>query len=598
MSNKVLKKREEIQEEFKWKIDKIYSSPEQWEKDFKELKEEAPKLMEFSGKLGNQEEVKKYLDLNEAISRKAEKLYIYAHLKCDEDTTNTTNQGRMNKVDSYMAEFASYNAFFVPELLDLGEEYIKSLINSNELKEFKFMFEGILKEKPHVLSKEMEEMLAKVSDCLEAPHTIYNMLTNADMTFGNIKNEEGEEVELTEGNYSSFVKSKDRSVREAAFKKLFGEYRTLKNTLSASLTASIKNFNFGAKVRNYNSALEASLKPNDIPVEVYKNAIKSINENIASLHRYVSIKKKLLGLDEMHMYDLYVPIIEVEKDHIEFEKGVEMAVEGLKPLGQEYLNIFTSGIKDGWIDIYENKGKRGGAYSWGGYDTLPYILLNYNYQLNDVSTLVHEMGHSIHSYYSRKEQSYFYASYTLFCAEVASTTNEALLIHHLIEKEEDEQKKLFLINQELEQIRTTVFRQLMFAEFELFTHEALEKGEALTEADYSKAWHDLNVKYFGPDMVVDEEIDVEWGRIPHFYSDFYVYQYATGYAAASAFANSILKKEENAVDKYIKFLKSGGSNYPIDLLREAGVDMCTPAPIQATIERFNELLDMLEKYEK
>ncbi|MGL5151210.1 MAG: oligoendopeptidase F [Clostridium sp.] len=598
MSKAVLKKREEVQEEFKWKVDKIFSTTEEWEKEFSELKEQAPKLKDFSGKLGDKGQIKNYLSMNEKVSRKAEKIFMYAHLKSDEDTTNTTNQGRMNRVDSYMAEFASFNAFFVPEILDLGEEFIKSIIDDPEFEEFKFMFEGILKEKPHVLSKEMEEMLAKVSDCLDAPHTIFNMLTNADMTFGTIKNEDGEEVELTEGNYSSFIKSKDRSVREAAFKKLFSEYKSLKNTLAASLTSSIKNYNFSAKIRNYNSALEASLKPNDIPVDVYKNAIKAINDNLSSLHRYIGIKKNLLGLEEMHMYDLYVPIIEIDKDHIEFKDGIEMAVEGLKPLGKEYLEIFNSGINDGWIDIYENKGKRGGAYSWGGYDTLPYVLLNYNYQLNDVSTLVHEMGHSIHSYYSRKEQSYFYAGYTLFCAEVASTTNEALLIHHLIENESDEKKKLFLINQELEQIRTTVFRQLMFAEFELFTHEALEKGEALTEEDYSKAWHDLNVKYFGPEMVVDEEINMEWGRIPHFYSDFYVYQYATGYAAASAFANSILKGEENAVNKYINFLKSGGSNYPIDLLREAGVDMCTPEPIQATIARFNELLDMLEKYEK
>lgn len=597
MSNKVLKKREEINAEDKWKVEKIYASLEEWEKDFNFLKEEAPKLMEFSGKLNEKEKVKDYLKLNEKVSRIAEKVYVYAHLRSDEDTTNTKNQGVMNKIDAYMAEFASYNAFFVPEILSLGEDYINEILKDEDLKEFDFMFKSILKEKPHVLSKEMEELLAKVSDCLDAPHSIYNMLTNADMTFGNIKNEDGEEVELTEGNYSSFIKSKDRSVREAAFKKLFGEYKSLKNTLAASLTASIKNFNFGAKVRNYNSALESSLKPNDIPVEVYKNAIKAINDNLSSLHRYVSIKKKLLGLDEMHMYDLYVPIIEIEKDHIEFERGVEMALEGLKPLGEEYLNIFKSGVNDGWIDIYENKGKRGGAYSWGGYDTMPYILLNYNYQLNDVSTLVHEMGHSIHSYYSRKEQSYFYAGYTLFCAEVASTTNEALLIHHLIQNEKDDKKKLFLINQELEQIRTTVFRQLMFAEFELFTHEALERGDSLTEEDYSKAWHDLNVKYFGPEMVVDSEIDIEWGRIPHFYSDFYVYQYATGYAAASAFANKILKEEEGAVHKYINFLKSGGSNYPIDLLRNAGVDMCTPHPIEATIERFNELLDMLEKYE-
>ena len=593
---KVLKKREEIDDRYKWKIDKIFSTDEEWENAFKKLKEEAPSLKEFEGKLNSAENIKSFLDKYVDLGIRAETIYVYAHLKCDEDTSNSKYQAMMNKVDAYMAEYSSYTAYFVPEILSQDEEFIRNIINNTEsLKLYKFMFEGILKEKPHILSKAEEELLASVSDCLEAPSAIHNMLSNADMKFGNIIDEDGEEVELTEGNYSAFIKSKDRKVRKEAFKALFNRYKDLENTFATTLSSSIKNFNFGAKVRKYNSALEASLKPNDIPVEVYKNAVKTIDENLKSLHRYVSLKKKLLGLDEMHMYDLYVPVIEIPKEHIEFDKAVEMVIEGLNPLGKEYLDIFKSGVEEGWIDIYQNKGKRGGAYSWGGYATLPYVLLNYNYELNDVSTLAHEMGHSIHSYYSRKEQPYIYAGYTLFCAEVASTTNEALLIHHLINKEEDKKKKLYLINQELEQIRTTVFRQLMFAEFELYTHESLEKGIPLTAEDYNKAWHELNVKYFGPEMVVDNEIDIEWARIPHFYSDFYVYQYATGYAAASAFAKAILDGEENAVPKYIDFLKSGGSDYPIDILKKAGVDMTTSKPLEATIERFNELLDMLDK---
>ena len=592
---KTLKKREEIDEKFKWKVDKIFSSDSEWEKDFKKLKEEAPSLKDYEGKLNNPKTIKEFLEKYVELGIIAETIYVYAHLKSDEDTSNSKYQAMMNKVDAYMAEYSSYTAYFVPEILSQDENIIKDIINNNEdLKLYKFMFEDILKEKPHILTKTEEELLASVSDCLDAPSTIHNMLTNADMKFGKIKDEDGEEVELTEGNYSAFIKSKNRNVRKEAFKALFKEYKDLENTFSATLTSSIKNFNFGAKIRKYSSSLEASLKPNDIPVEVYKNAIKTINENLKSLHRYVSIKKKLLGLDEMHMYDLYVPVIEIEKEHIEFDKGVEIVLEGLKPLGEEYLSIFKKGIKDGWIDIYQNKGKRGGAYSWGGYKTMPYVLLNYNYELNDVSTLAHEMGHSIHSYYSRKEQPYIYAGYTLFCAEVASTTNEALLIHDLINKEKDKKKKLYLINQELEQIRTTVFRQLMFAEFELITHESLEGGTPLTAEDYNKIWHDLNKKYFGEHMVVDEDIDIEWARIPHFYSDFYVYQYATGYAAASAFAKSILEGKEGAVSKYIEFLKSGGKDYPIEILKKAGVDMTTSKPLEATIERFNELLDMLE----
>lgn len=591
-----LKKREEIDDKYKWKIDKVYKSIEDFEKDFEEVKKEAVKLQDYSGKLTNGETILEYLKLNEKVSRKVENLFIYAHLKSDEDTSNATYQALMSKIDIYMAEFSSYTAFFVPEILALDDKFIMDEIDRiEEMHQYKFLFEDILKEKPHILSKEMEELLASASDCLDAPSAIHNMLTNADMTFGKIKDEEGNEVELTEGNYSSFIRSKDRNVRKATFEKLFSEYEKFKNTLATSLTASIKTFNFNSKVRKYESALEASLQPNNIPLDVYKNAVKVMNDNVSSLHRYVKIKKELLNLDEIHMYDLYVPIIETQKEKVEFNDGVKIVLEALKPLGEEYLDIFKGGINDGWIDIYENKGKRGGAYSWGGYDTMPYVLLNYNNELEDVSTLAHEMGHSIHSYYSRKEQPYHYAGYTLFCAEVASTTNEKLLIHHLIEKENDEKKKLSLINTELEQIRTTVFRQLMFAEFELYTHESLEKGIPLTSEDYSKAWHELNVKYFGPEMIVDENIDIEWARIPHFYSDFYVYQYATGYAAASAFANAILEGKVNAVEKYKGFLKSGGSDYPIEILKKAGVDMTTKEPLEATIKRFNELLDMIEK---
>ena len=596
MESKVLKKRGEIREKDKWAVNEIYSCDEEWEREYKELQEEAPKLKDFEGKLGDAKVLEEYFEVNEKTSRKAEKIYVYAHLRSDEDTSNTTYQAMMNKIDAYMAEYATYTAYVVPEILALPDGTIEKLMNENKgLEPYKFLIENILKEKPHVLDKKEEELLAAASDCLDAPSSIHNIMTNADMKFGNIKDEDGEEVELTEGNYSSFIKSKDRNVRKAAIERLFGEYKSFENTLATTLSSSIKVFNFGAKIRNYNSALEASLKPNDIPTEVYTNAVKTINDNLSSLHRYVKLKKKLLGLEEMHMYDLYVSVIEVPKERVEFDKAVEMAVEGLNPLGKEYLDIFQGGINGGWIDKYINKGKRGGAYSWGGYDTKPYVLLNYNYELNDVSTLVHEMGHSIHSYYSRKEQSYYYAGYTLFCAEVASTTNEALLIHHLINTEKDKKRRLYLINQELEQIRTTVFRQMMFAEFELWTHESFEQGMALTAKDYNAKWHELNVKYFGEDMIVDEDIDVEWSRIPHFFTDFYVYQYATGYAAASAFAKNILEGKENAVEKYVGFLKSGGSDYPIEILKKAGVDMTTSEPLQATIDRFNELLEMLEK---
>ena len=593
---KKLRIRDEIPESDKWRIDKIYETPAKWNEELNKLKEEAPKLKDFEGKLGNKEDLKAFLLLNEKLSRKLGKLYVYAHMRSHEDTSNPEMQSLVNKIDPYSAEFSSYTAYFVPEILSLKEGTIENFINEDkDLKQYKIYFEMILNEKPHILSKEVESVLASVSDCLGAPESIYSMLTNSDMTFGEIVDESGRKVELTEGNYISFIKSKDRKVREAAFKLLFGTYKKYENTLATSLTSSIKNFVFESKTRKYNSSLEASLKPNNIPVEVYYNALKTVDENMDALHRYVRIKKKLLNLDEIHMYDLYVPVIECKKEHLEYKDAISLVEEGLKPLGKEYLDIFNKGISEGWIDVYENKGKRSGAYSWGSYDTMPYVLLNYNYELNDASTLAHEMGHSIHSYYTRKTQPYIYGDYSLFCAEVASTTNEILLIHHLIEKETDKNKKLYLINQELEQIRTTVFRQLMFAEFELKTHEAIENGESLTSEVLCKMWKDINIKYFGEDMNVDEEISIEWARIPHFYSDFYVYQYATGYAAASSFANSILSKGEEAVEKYKGFLKAGGSMYPIDTLKMAGVDMTTSKPLKDTLDRFNELLDMLEE---
>ena len=593
---KKLRRRDEIPESDKWRIDKIYETPAKWNEELNKLKEEAPKLKEFEGKLGNKEDLKAFLLLNEKLSRKLGKLYVYAHMRSHEDTSNPEMQSLVNKIDPYSAEFSSYTAYFVPEILSLKEGTIENFINEDKyLKQYKIYFEMILNEKPHILSKEVESVLASVSDCLGAPESIYSMLTNSDMTFGEIVDESGRKVELTEGNYSSFIKSKDRKVREAAFKLLFGTYKKYENTLATSLTSSIKNFVFESKTRKYNSSLEASLKPNNIPVEVYYNALKTVDENMDALHRYVRIKKKLLNLEEIHMYDLYVPVIECKKEHLEYKDAISLVEEGLKLLGKEYLDIFNEGINEGWIDVYENKGKRSGAYSWGSYDTMPYVLLNYNYELNDASTLAHEMGHSIHSYYTRKTQPYIYGDYSLFCAEVASTTNEILLIHHLIEKETDKNKKLYLINQELEQIRTTVFRQLMFAEFELKTHEAIENGESLTSEVLCKMWKDINIKYFGKDMNVDEEISIEWARIPHFYSDFYVYQYATGYAAASSFANSILSKGEEAVEKYKGFLKAGGSMYPIDTLKMAGVDMTTSKPLKDTLDRFNELLDMLEE---
>jgi oligoendopeptidase F len=592
----LLKKRDEILAKDKWKVEKIYKDIKSWEKDFEELKVMAPKVSQYEGKLKDGEKLLQYFKLDEEISRLEGKLAVFAHMKNDEDTANATFQVLKDKIYTYAAEIKAMESFFIPEILSLPQDIIdKELEDVPELNMYKFLLEKILKKKPHILSKQQEEVIASVSDCLDAPQKIYSMLSNADMTFPVIKDEKGNMVELTESNYSGFIQCKDRKVRKEAFKALFNTYKKYKNTTAAALTSSIKNFTFISKVRNYNSTMECSLKPNNIPLEVYNNTIDIVNKNLKSLHRYVKIKKKLLKLNEIHMYDLYVTIIDSHEEYIEYDRAVKMVKEGLKPLGEEYLNIFDKGIKDGWVDVYPNKGKRGGAYSTGDYDTMPYVLLNYDYKLTDVSTLAHEMGHSIHSYYSRKNQPYIYSNYSLFCAEVASTTNESLLINYLINNEKDKTKRLYLINKELEQIRTTVFRQVMFAEFEKITHENIESGTPLTGEDLCKIWIKLNKKYFGEDMVVDQEIDMEWSRIPHFYSDFYVYQYATGYAAAHSFANEILKNGEKSVELYKNFLKSGSSDYPINVLKKAGVDMTAAKPLEDTIKRFDELLDKLEQ---
>lgn len=590
-----IKTRDEIEEKYKWKVEKMYSSDEIWEEDFKAIKEHVSDLLKFKGKLNIGTELLNYLVSYEEMLSLFENLMVYAHLRSDEDKSNSKYQVMMDKISAFGAEFSGITSFFLPELLSLEESQVQRSIDKTKgLKHYERYIRNIFEGKPHILSEAEENILAQVSDCLSAPSNIFAMLNNADITFPKIKDEDGAEVELTASNYSVFITSRDRRVREDAFKALFDTYKKFENTISTTYTASVKNNIFETKIRKYESCLEASLKPNKIPVQVYKNVVDTVNNRIASLHKYVDLKKKLLGLNEIHMYDLYVPIIDTPKFNIPFEEGVKLCEEALKPMGQEYIDIFTSGVKDGWIDVYASKGKRGGAYSSGSYTSMPYILLNYNNQVGDVSTLIHEMGHSIHSYYSKKNQSFTYADYVLFCAEVASTTNECLLMDYLIKNEEDKLKRLYLINQQLEGIRTTVFRQTMFAEFELIVHEKMEAGEALSSEELNSIYHDLNVKYFGETMVVDSEIDIEWARIPHFYRDFYVYQYVTGFAAANSFYNKILTGGEEAVEKYKGFLKAGCSDYPIEILKKAGVDMTTPKPLEDTIDRFDELLAMIE----
>jgi len=597
IKNDAVPKREEIDGQYKWNLEAIYADNKLWEKDFNKVKKMLPELEQFRGKL--QESAKnllKCLKTRDKISELTSKLYVYAYMKSHEDTKNTTYQALTDRVTSLTVQLDTAASYITPEILTIPEETLSAYLSKEkDLKVYRFLIQEILRQKEYVLSPREEELIARMGEIAHNPETVYSMLTNADLKFPYIKDAEGKEVELSEERYAKFIRSEDRRVRKDAFQGLFTTYQGMNNTIGATFSGSVKRDTFYAQVKNYQSALQAALEPDNIPLEVYDNVVDTINNNLAPLHRYMALKKKVLGVEALHMYDLYVPLVaEVQKD-VPYDEAQKIVLEGLKPLGKEYQNLLKQGFTEGWIDVYENQGKRKGAYSWGAYGTYPYVLLNYNNTLNDAFTLAHEMGHSLHTYYSHQNQPYVYSAYTIFLAEVASTTNEALLMDYLLKKTTDKKEKLYLLNLYLEQIRTTVYRQTMFAEFEKIVHGKAEAGEALTPDLLSAIWHDLNVKYYGPEMIVDSELDIEWARIPHFYSAFYVYKYVTGYAAATSLSQQILKEKKAAREKYLNFLAQGSSKYSIDILQEAGVDMTTPQPLEDTIRVFEEKLAEMEK---
>lgn len=588
--------REEIPEKYKWAIEEMYADMESFEKDFAIVKEEGPKLKEFQGKLSDGKELLKYLKKDEEVSRIADQLFVFSNLKLDENTQVSESQSLKKRMDAYMNELSTIKSFFVPEILSIGKENLEKEIAENpELKLYEFHFENILRNKPHVLDKEKEELLSNVSDAFGAPESIWGMLINADLVFPKIKGENGEEIQLTDTNFNTYLRSKNRDVRRDAFEGAFGAFRNYKNTFAGLVTSSIKNFANRAKVKNYKNSLEFALKPDNIPVEVYHTTLDTIHKNLHHLHKYVELKKKALGVEQMHMYDMYMPLVDKVEDNIPYEEGIELILKGLAPLGEEYLDIFKKGINNRWVDVYENKGKKGGAYSWGTYDTTAYVHVNYGNHYNDISMVAHEMGHSIHSYYSNANQPYIYSFYTYFSAEVASTTNESLLINYLINAEKDKNKKMFYIAALLDQMRIVVFRQALFTEFEHIVHVELENGNILSADDLCKIYHELNVKYYGESIVVDEAVDMEWARIPQYFMDYYTYQYVTGFAAANSFSKGILDEGKPALDKYLQFLKGGCSDYSIELLKKAGVDMTSPKPLQDTMDIFAEKLNMLEE---
>jgi oligoendopeptidase F len=588
--------RNEIDNKYKWNIEKMYKNIEEWDLDLKRVKSQIPELGTLAGKLNNSENLLAFLEKNDEVSRILDKLRSYAYLRADEDTSKAEFQVLKGKINSCLSEASSITAFFIPELLALPDGSVEKFIEESEkLRMYEFYLKNIFSEKLHMLTTEQEKLLSLFSDTLYATEDIYDIFTSSDIVFPKIKDGNGHEAELTAGNYSVFMNSKNREVRRAAFEAYYSTYNKCRNTLARAFTAYVKMITVDGKIRNYKSSLERCLKSNNIPVEVYTNVIDTVSKNLSSFHRYIKLKKKSLKLDEIHMYDLTVPIVDIEESKIEYEDAIEICLEAIKPLGEEYSDIFREGISERWVDVFENKGKCTGGYSRGCYDSMPYILLNYNCQLEEVFGLIHEMGHSIHSYYSRKNQPYIYSRYEWFCAEVASNTNEALLRAYLIRKAKDKKEKLYFINKELDCIRWQVFTRTMLAEFEKIIHENIESNNPLSTDDLCKIYHDLNIKYFGPDMVVDEDIDIGWATIPHFYADFYIYQYATGLAAGTSISKKLIEEGECAVERYKNFLKSGGSDYPMELLNKAGVDMTTPKPLEDTIRRFNELLDMMEE---
>lgn len=593
-----IKKREEVSDEFKWNINDLCESNEKWEELFNLALSETEKIVEFKGKLQNpdnfSENLLNCLKLRDKAGELCGTVYVYANLRSNEDSTNSKYQAMSGKADTLITSYSAACSFIEPEILSLPEEVVKKAISENEgLKMYTHFINEILRSKEHILPAEQEELLAGVYEIAQAPDNIFGMLNNADLKFDDIKDEKGNLVPMTHGKYISYLESPDREVRKQAFNSCYSAYFKQKNTIAAIYNASVKGDVFFAKTRKFKSSLEASLFSTNIPTDVYKNLIATVNKHLPLMHRYIDIRKKKLGVDELHMYDLYTPIVKDANTKMPYEKAKEIVVSALEPMGEEYLTQLKKGLSDGWIDIYENEGKRSGAYAWGSYGCHPFVSLNYDNTINSMFTLIHEMGHAMHSHYTWSNQPFVYGDYTIFVAEVASTVNEALLMEYLLKTTEDKNSRAYLINYFLEQFRGTLFRQTMFAEFELLTHEAVEKGETLTYENLCKIYRELNLKYFGNNIVIDEEIDREWARIPHFYNAFYVYQYATGYSAAISLSRKILN--ENNAENYIKFLKGGSSKYSIDLLKIAGVDMSSAKPIEDAMSVFSDLLDQMEQ---
>ena len=591
-----VKDRKDIDVKDTWNLESIYANNELWEEDYAALEKDAAEFAKLKGAIeADVSKISAVLDAYYGLHRRLSKLSVYARMRFDQDTTDSTYQTMSAKIGSLGVKIGAASAFVEPEILSYSKEQLEAAEKENERTAYYGRkIEEMLRGQEHTLDAEKEELLAAAGDMAEAPDDIFSVLMNADMKYPDIVLEDGTHLPLTNSTYISYMESPDRAVREGAFKTLYGQIASLKNTFAAIYRSNLKQAKFYAQSRKYSSARAMYLADSNVPESVYDNLLSAVHEALPMMYRYVAVRKKVLGVDKLHMYDVYTPIVAAQNQTYEFEQAKQMVLEALKPMGEDYLSHAREGLENRWIDIYPNKGKKGGAYSWGCYDSQPFILLNYTKNLDSVFTLIHEMGHSIHSYYSRTAQDYAYSDYKIFVAEVASTCNECLLMHDLLEKTTDKEQRKYLLNHYLDSFKGTLFRQTMFAEFEKNAHDYCAQGKPLTAEALSQMYLELNQKYFGPDMEKDEEIAYEWMRIPHFYTPFYVYQYATGYSAAVALSAKILKEGKPAVDAYMSFLKGGESKDPIDLLKMAGVDMTTEKQVADALALFGELVTELE----
>ncbi|WP_053033330.1 oligoendopeptidase F [Staphylococcus haemolyticus] len=583
-----------------WDLTTIFKNDEAFEEALKEVEGYLGKEEQFKGHLADSADTLcDALALEDEIGTKLEKVYVYAHLKQDQDTSNDKYTGFESRAHQLIIKISSAWSFLVPEILQIDEDKLQSFIETNDnLKRYEFDLKLINEKRPHILDAEQERLLTEAQDALSTPSNVYGMFSNADLEFEDAVDKDGEKHPLTQGTFIKYLESDDRELRQSAYNNLYKAYGAYNNTLGSTLAGEVKKNVFNARTHNYKTARERALSNNHILEEVYDNLVKTVHKYLPLLHRYTKLRKELLAVDELKMYDLYTPMVKDVKFEMPYEEAKEWMLKALEPMGEEYLDVVKEGLNNRWVDVYENKGKRSGGYSSGAHLTNPFILLNWSDTVSDLYTLIHEFGHSAHSYFSRKHQPSNSSDYSIFVAEVASTCNEALLSDYM-DKHLDDERRLLLLNQELERFRATLFRQTMFAEFEHKIHQIEEAGEPLTATRMNDEYAKLNKQYFGDVVETDDNISKEWSRIPHFYMNYYVYQYATGYSAAQSLSHQILTEGKPAVERYInEFLKKGSSNYPIEILKNAGVDMTSPEPIEQACEVFEQKLDTFEKLMK